>query len=87
MSAYNGQALVIAPAYPSREPRQLPGRPPLQLGGTLTPAREGQSRLLNLTAGTLQLPNGTAAEFLCPDTSDLVSTNRMRIIGQDVPPF
>ncbi len=91
MSAYNGQALVTG-----EDGASVPVTASLasyrdglrsSWGGTLTPAREGQSRLLNLTAGTLQLPNGTAAEFLCPDTRDLVSTNRMRIIGQDVPPF
>jgi hypothetical protein len=41
--------------------------------------------MLNLTAGKLQLPDGTEAEFLRPDTSDLVRTDRMKIIGQDNP--
>jgi hypothetical protein len=91
MSAYNGQAVVIAangvdvPVLASLTSY----RDGLHVswGGTLTPAQEEQSRLLNLTAGRLQLPDGTEAEFLRPDTSDWVGTNRMKIIGQDNPPF
>jgi hypothetical protein len=91
MSAYNGRALVIAnngagvPVTASL----ISYRDGLRVswGGTLTPAQEGRSRLLNLTAGRLQLPDGTEAEFLRPDTSDWVSTNGMKIIGQDHPPF
>ena len=91
MSAYNGQALVIGedgasvPVTVSLASYQDGLR--TSWGGTLAPTREGRSRLLNLTAGRLQLPDGSEAEFLRPDTSDWVSTNRMKIIGQDNPPF
>jgi hypothetical protein len=33
------------------------------------------------------LPDGAEGEFLRPDTSDWVRTNRMKIIGQANPPF
>jgi len=91
MSAYNGQALVIG-----EDGASVPVTASLasyrdglhtSWGGTLAPMQEGQSRLRNLTAGRLQLPDGTEAEFLRPDTSDWVSTNWMKIIGQDTPPF
>jgi len=91
MSVYNGQALVIG-----EDGASVPVTASLasyrdglrtSWDGTLTPGQEGQSRLLNLTAGRLQLPGGTEAEFLRPDTSDWVSTNRMKIIGQQNPPF
>ena len=91
MSAYNGQAMVIAdngadvPVTASltsyRDGLHISWR------GTLMPAQEGQPWLLNLTAGRLQLPDGTEAEFLRPDTSDWMGTNRMKIIGQANPPF
>jgi hypothetical protein len=91
MSVYNGQALVIGdnddrvPVTASLTSNRDGLR--TSWGGTLTPVQQGQSRLLNLTAGKLQLPDGTEAEFLRPDTSDLVRTDRMKIIGQDNPPF
>ena len=91
MSAYNGQALVIGgdDASVNVTASLTSYRDGLHTswGGTLTPAQDGQSWLLNLTAGKLQLPDGTEAEFLRPDTSDLMSANRMKIIGQDSPPF
>lgn len=91
MSAYNGQAMVIVdngvnvPVVASLTSY----RDGLYVswGGTLTSASEEQSRLLNLTTGKLQLPDGTEAEFLRPDTSDWVGTNRLKITGQDDPPF
>jgi hypothetical protein len=91
MSAYNGPALVIAD-HDAGEPvtASLSSyRDGLRVswGGTLTPAREGLSRLVSLTAGRLQLPDGAEGEFLRPDTSDWVRTNRMKIIGQANPPF
>jgi hypothetical protein len=91
MSAYNGHAVVMgqngADVPVAASLTSYRNGLHISWGGTLTPAQEGQSRLLNLTAGRLQLPDGTEAEFLRPDTSDLVSTNRMKIIGQDSPPF
>jgi hypothetical protein len=91
MSAYNGQALVIGQDGASvRVTASLTSyRDGLRISwdGTLTPAQEGQPQLLELTAGRLQLPDGTEAAFLRPDTSDWVSTNRMKVIGQDNPPF
>ena len=79
MSAYNGQALVIGDNDACVQvTASLPSyRDGLHTswGGTLAPAQEGQARLLNLTARNLQLPDGTEAEFLRPDTSDLVSAN------------
>ena len=91
MNSYNGQALVIGDndARVDVMASLTSYRDGLHTswGGTLTPAQEGQSWLLNLTEGKLQLPAGTEAEFLRPDTSDLVRANRMKIIGQDRPPF
>jgi hypothetical protein len=89
MSAYNGQALVIGEDGASVTASLASYQDGLHTswGGTLTPGQEGRSRLLHLTAGRLQLPGGTEAEFLRLDTSDWVSTNRMKITGQDNPPF
>jgi hypothetical protein len=91
MSAYNGQALIIGdsganvPVTVSLTSYRDGLR--TNWGGTLTPPPDGLQQLLNLTEGKLQLPDGTEAEFLRPDTSDWVSTKQLRIIGQSGPPF
>lgn len=56
-------------------------------GGTLTPAPDSLQRVLNLTEGTLRLPDGQEAQFLRPDTSDWVTRKQLIIIGQDDAPF
>lgn len=43
--------------------------------------------MLNLAKGRLRLADGTEADFLRPDTSDWVSTQRLTIIGQGEAPF
>jgi hypothetical protein len=56
-------------------------------GGTVIAAPDGLREMLNLAKGRLRLPDGTEAEFLRPDTSDWVGTDRLSISGQDEPPF
>ena len=56
-------------------------------GGTVTPAPDGLREMLNLAKARLRLPDGTEAEFLRPDTSDWVGTNRLSISGQGEAPF
>jgi hypothetical protein len=91
MSAYKGQARIIGdndtdvPVKASLT--SYPDGLHTSWGGTLTPAPGGLPSLANLTKGRLQLPDGTEAEFLRPDTSDWVSTQQLKIIGQDSPPF
>jgi hypothetical protein len=91
MSVYNGQARIVGD-----HGTDVPVTATLtsyrdglhtSWGGTLTPTPDGLHRLAKLTEGRLHLPGGTEAEFLRPDTSDWVSTQQLKIIGQDSPPF
>lgn len=91
MNTYNGQGLLIA-----EQDVEFPVTVNLRSyrdglrtawGGTITPARADHKPLLALTVGRLRLPDGTEAAFLRPDTSDLVRSNWLEIIGQDEPPF
>jgi len=76
MNAYNGQARIVG-----NNGTDVP------VTANLTSYPDGLPRLANLTEGRLQLPGGTEAEFLRPDTSDWVSTQQLKIIGQHSPPF
>jgi hypothetical protein len=91
MSAYNGQARIVGDnstdVRVTASLTSYPGGLHTSWGGTLTPAPDGLPPLANLTEGRLQLPGGTEAEFLRPDTSDWVSTQQLKIIGQGSPPF
>jgi hypothetical protein len=91
MSAYNGQARIVGdngtdvPVTASLT--SYPDGLQTTWAGKLTPAPDRLAQLANVTEGRLQLPGGTEAEFLRPDTSDWVSTQQLEIIGQDSPPF
>jgi hypothetical protein len=91
MSAYNGQARIVddngANVPVTASLTSYPDGRRTSWGGTLTPEPDGLPLLANLTEGRLQLPGRIAAEFLRPDTSDWVSTQQLKIIGQDSPPF
>jgi len=91
MNAYNGQARIVGnngtDVPVTANLTSYPDGLRTSWGGTLTPAPDGLPRLANLTEGRLQLPGGTEAEFLRPDTSDWVSTQQLKIIGQHSPPF
>jgi len=91
MSAYKGRAMIVAggeaeTAVTANLSRHING---LRTGwsGTLTPTPDGLQQLLNLTEGTLRLPDGREAQFLRPDTSDWVAHRQLIIIGQDDAPF
>jgi hypothetical protein len=91
MTTYNGQALVIVgdgiEISATVSLRSYRDGLHMAWGGTVTPAPDSHQPLLNLTEGRLRLPEGVEAAFLRPDTSDLVRSSRMEIIGQDEPPF
>ena len=90
MSVYNGQAVIL-----TEDDMEVPVSASLHhdrsglrtaWSGTLTPADDPQ-QVLNLTKGRLRLPDGREADFLRPNTSDWVGTNRLTIIGQNDAPF
>jgi hypothetical protein len=90
MNSYSGRALVIThdgsevPAAVSL--RQYRDGLRTAWGGTIIPGSDGLDPLVNLTAGRLRLP-GAEAEFLRPDASEWVRSDRLEIIGQDEAPF
>lgn len=91
MSAYNGRAVIVAEgdadaAVTANLSRHRNGLR-TGWGGTLTPTPDGLQQLLNLTEGTLRLPDGREAQFLRPDTSDWVTHRQLIIIGQGNAPF
>jgi hypothetical protein len=91
MSAYNGRAVVIAEgvteaAVTARLSQRRNGLR-TDWGGTLTPTPDDLKQMLNLTEGTLRLPDGQEAQFRRPNTSDWVARNQLIIIGQDEAPF
>lgn len=91
MSAYNGRAVVIAEddteaAVTANLSHRRNGLR-TGWGGTLTPTPDDLQLMLNLTEGTLRLPDGQEAQFLRPNTSDWIAHNQLIIIGQGEAPF
>jgi hypothetical protein len=91
MSAYNGRAVVIAEggteaSVTANLSHRRNGRR-TDWGGTLTSTSDDLQQMLNLTEGTLRLPDGQEAQFLRPNTSDWVAHNQLVIMGQGEAPF
>jgi hypothetical protein len=91
MTTYNGKALIIC-----EDGTKMPVTANLSSyssglltswSGPVTAAPDGLREMSNLTKGRLRFPDGKEAEFLRPDTSDWVHTNRLSITGQDEAPF
>lgn len=91
MTTYRGKALLIC-----EDGTEIPVTVSLSSyrtglrtdwGGTVTAAPDDLRKMLNPAKGRLRLPDGTEAEFLRPDTSDWVGTDRLSISGQAEPPF
>lgn len=91
MSSYDGQAVITsedgAETAVTANLAQYRSGLRTSWGGTLTPAADDLQRMLNLTEGTLRLPNGHEAQFLRPDTSDWLARKQLTVIGQGDAPF
>jgi hypothetical protein len=92
MNAYNGHAVIISESETETAVTAILDhhhRSGLRTGwgGTLIPTPHGLQEVVNLTEGTLRLPNGQEAQFLRLDTSDWLVNKQLSIVGQGDAPF